>query len=156
MQGPLFFSEGWGGRGWVIAHHMADSNVSQSCCKWKAGWGWGWGVVLWLLSAMKFTTSTCGWEQVKGGILQVKGGMRSHLSLALENLSSPDYTPPLFIRKHPTFHLQLPLWVPPFTCISILHHPLTIPHRSSLQNVPTFTCSCSGATSNECFHLQAS
>ena len=34
-----------------------------------------------------------GWEQVKGGILQVKGGMRSHLSLALENLSSPRLYP---------------------------------------------------------------
>ena len=77
--------------GWGIAHHMADSNVWQSCCKWKSGWGW-W-VVLWLLSAMKFTTSTCGREQVKVGILQVKVGMRSRLSLALEILSSPPLYP---------------------------------------------------------------
>ena len=47
---------------------------------------------------MKFTTSTCGREQVKSGILQVKGGMRSRLSLALEILSSTDYTPPLIQR----------------------------------------------------------
>ena len=37
--------------------------------------------------------------------------------------------------------------IPPFTCIRNFIIPPTIPHRSSLENVPPFTCSSSWATS---------
>ena len=32
--------------------------------------------------------------------------------------------------------------IPPFTCIRNFIIPPTIPHRSSLENIPPFTCNC--------------
>ena len=90
---------------------------------------------------MKITSSTCGREQVKVGILQVKVGMKSRLSLACVFVPSPDYTPPLIITKHPDFHLQLPLRVPTLTCISFCTIPRQYPtanhHKTSRLSLAT-------------------
>ena len=89
---------------------------------------------------MKFTTSTCGREQVKVGILQVKVGMRSRLSLALCFCIIHRLYPTAHHYKTSRLSLATATESPDFDLHQFLDHPSTIPHLSSLQNVPTFTC----------------
>ena len=85
---------------------------------------------------MKFTTSTCGGEQVKGGILQVKGGMRSPLSLALSFCIIPRLYPTAHHYKKSPLSLATATEIPPLTCITVCIIPRLYPTTHHYKTSP--------------------
>ena len=84
---------------------MADSNVSQSSCKWR--WGGGGGCCFDYYLPWNSQPPPAGGSKSKSGFCKSKSGLNPDFHLHYVFASSPDYTPPLIIIKHPDFHLQL-------------------------------------------------
>ena len=82
-----------------------------------------------------------GGSKSKEGFCKSKEGWDPSFHLHYLFTSSPDYTPPLIIIKHPSFHLQLPLRVPTLTCIIFCIIPRLYPtahhYKTSLLSLAT-------------------